>query len=1119
MAAAVPPGGVGIHAPPAAGLPVTIPHIFIRCRLAGADDTLDYVRCDDRCQLVAAFPNLGWLDASALGANQIAAPALTIQYLTCAVFFFTDWEGAPVVQQMADEELGSSFTPACLGTRADILESQGAFAKVYLATEAFVGALELAFDSAELPTTLVTLYRISAMFANAPNAPPNLGGRARRGPKTIFPPAHIRKGLSGAPELCRDEHGVAAQHVMIQAGADYAYARETIPLTGPAEFVEAGVALRTTLAHALQWRMAAFPAEGEYASIRVVGQVMVPYYVSAREAAVELGPVMLPQDELPLPHQMSASLAAALGLASAPPSPPPDGAPWTRPEPEDHCVLQAAAQCRDGARIGVEWISSFILPRIGVGACTSGPRGILTKIHATTEALLGALGAKLPWLPTLLPTLLSGAKAGDYNGRLGDDPCDDQAYYASEHRAGSPPWGTPPPSCPPSPHGTSSSNFLKGSEALRAFKCAYGPNLTLGERQLTYGASGYPCTSDDGVELPRLDLAGLPRFVHERALYELAHPEYSHPGIGLEPDRARLRAAACQMLKAAVWRYEAAKEASYDARRSRNRARRNLTQMTDTFGLQGYHEAGDGAMHDRPSSPCPHQTHEIKLRLQRAHHDAFCAYAHATIDERLAYARVAYALHGSRRAAGHPPSFEEKPILDDWAALQTFRLAIPDGPHVIEPPLRTVEQAAAILQTATRLAAGSAESLTPSSCEPWFLAILGPFGYHSPPPPLAAVPSPSTTPTTWVAHSIDKDEGEAGTVPSDVPTKGIDECDLVLSGGPPPSLPASPPSSPEVGLQLRGTIGRAPKISINHPIAPLKGSAAGTLKCFSFDWREANRQIGQAGGVRRPSDAGGEGVNSRSGTPAPALITPSDSEEEAVSTRAGPFQRIKKVCQCPVTNCQTEPFDDDPYCDDCDPCGATQGNHGCRCRSQNCEGRYCDGIYNDTPSSLGTYVPFGAAGRSSLGGVDECDLALSGGPPPSLPASPPSSPEAELQPQGTIGRAPGISATHTCPKGEDAAEICAPIAQGDAGGRALEAQCESCGQWTYLTCGDLTRERASCVATEPAQRILNDLTRSSACRLTHYCDGICQEYDQIAHHHRTGGVCGSRRTPFAGAEA
>ena len=40
----------------------------------------------------------------------------------------------------------------------------------------------------------------------------------------------------------------------------------------------------------------------------------------------------------------------------------------------------------------------------------------------------------------------------------------------------------------------------------------------------------------------------------------------------------------------------------------------------------------------------------------------------------------------------------------------------------------------------------------------------------------------------------------------------------------------------------------------------------------------------------------------------------------------------------------------------------------------------------------------------------------------------------------------------------------------DAGGRALEAQCESCGQWTYLTCGDLTRERASCIATEPAQR-------------------------------------------------
>ena len=1022
MAAAVPPGGMGIHAPPAAGLPVTIPHIFIRCRLAGADDSLDYVRCDDRCQLVAAFPNLGWLDASALGANQIAAPALTIQYLTCAVFFFTDWEGAPVVQQIADEELGSSFTPACLGTRADILESQGAFAKVYLATEAFVAALELAFDSAGLPTTLVTLYRISAMFANAPNALPNLGGRARRGPKTIFPPAHIRKRLGGAPELCRDEHGVAAQHVMIQAGADYVHARETIPLTGPAEFVEAGVALRTILAHALQWRMAASPAEGEYASIMVVGRVMMPYYVSAREAAMELGPVMLPQDELPLPHQMSASLAASLGLASAPPSPPPDGVPWTRPEPADHCISQAAAWCRDGARIGVEWISSFALPRVGVGAGTSGPESILAKIHATTKTLLGALEATLPWLPTLSPTPLFGAKAGDYHGRLSDDPCDDQACYAREHRAGRLPWSTPPPSPPPSPHGTSSSNFLKGSEALRAFKCTYGPSLTLGERQLTYGASGYPCTSDDGVELPRLDLAGLPRFVHERALYELAHPEYSHPGIGLGSDRVRLRSVACQMLKAAVWKYEAAKEASYDARRSRNRARRSLTQMADDFGLQGYHEAGDGAMHDRPSSPYPHQTHEIKLRLQRAHHDAFCAYAHATIDERLAYARVAYALHGSRRAAGHSPSFEEKPILDDWAALQTFRLAIPDGPHVIEPPLRTVEQATAILQKATRLATDSAEPPTPSSCEPWFLAILEPFGYHSPPPPLAAGPSPSTAPTTRVAHPIGKDEGEPGTTPSDVPTGDADERGLVLSGGPPPSLPASPPSSPEVGLQPQGPIGRAPEMSVNHLVAPLEGSAAGTLKRFSFDWRKANRQIGQAGGVGRPS-------------------------------------------------------------------------------------------------SPGTYVPFGATGGSSLGGVDECDLVLSGGPPPSLPASPPPSPAAELQPQGTIDRAPEISTTHARPKGEDAAEICAPIAQGDAGGRALEAQCESCGQWTHLTCGDLTRERASYVATEPAQRILNDLTRSSTCRLTHYCDGICQEYDQIAHYHRTGGVCGSRRTPFAGAEA
>ena len=44
--------------------------------------------------------------------------------------------------------------------------------------------------------------------------------------------------------------------------------------------------------------MAAFPAEGEYESIMVLGRVMIPNYVSARRTAMELGPVMLPQNEL-----------------------------------------------------------------------------------------------------------------------------------------------------------------------------------------------------------------------------------------------------------------------------------------------------------------------------------------------------------------------------------------------------------------------------------------------------------------------------------------------------------------------------------------------------------------------------------------------------------------------------------------------------------------------------------------------------------------------------------------------------------------------------------------------------------------------------------------------------
>jgi hypothetical protein len=103
-----------------------------------------------------------------------------------------------------------TLTLACMGTWADILESRGTLAKVYTATDAFSGALEMAFDSAELLATLVTIYRINAMSANAPNVLPNLGNKARHGPRTIHPAAHISKGLgaragalSGRARHCR----------------------------------------------------------------------------------------------------------------------------------------------------------------------------------------------------------------------------------------------------------------------------------------------------------------------------------------------------------------------------------------------------------------------------------------------------------------------------------------------------------------------------------------------------------------------------------------------------------------------------------------------------------------------------------------------------------------------------------------------------------------------------------------------------------------------------------------------------------------------------------------------------------------------------------------------------
>ena len=129
---------------------MTIPHIFIRCRLVGTDHTLDYVRCDKQCKLVVSLPNLGWVDASALGVNQVAAPALAIQFPTCIACFSTDWDGAPMAPLMASVELVSVFTLARMGAGADALESLGILSKVYTTTEAFLGALEVALP--RLPT-------------------------------------------------------------------------------------------------------------------------------------------------------------------------------------------------------------------------------------------------------------------------------------------------------------------------------------------------------------------------------------------------------------------------------------------------------------------------------------------------------------------------------------------------------------------------------------------------------------------------------------------------------------------------------------------------------------------------------------------------------------------------------------------------------------------------------------------------------------------------------------------------------------------------------------------------------------------------------------------------------
>ena len=76
-----------VAAAPPALVPPTVLHAFQSIALAGLDPTLDYKAVDKNALLVKSWPSIGWVDASAAGANLVAAPCLMIQYVTTSSIF------------------------------------------------------------------------------------------------------------------------------------------------------------------------------------------------------------------------------------------------------------------------------------------------------------------------------------------------------------------------------------------------------------------------------------------------------------------------------------------------------------------------------------------------------------------------------------------------------------------------------------------------------------------------------------------------------------------------------------------------------------------------------------------------------------------------------------------------------------------------------------------------------------------------------------------------------------------------------------------------------------------------------------------------------------------------
>ena len=230
---------------------------------------------------------------------------------------------------------------------------------------------------------------------------------------------------------------------------------------------------------------------------------------------------------------------------------------------------------------------------------------------------------------------------------------------------------------------------LRMSQQTTTFSSNRGTNLPLLERRLTHNEDELPRPPD-----------GMPRFAVESAVVELGRmdgclpcrlPGYTADQLSAMPNSADQQAENAELrraLKAALEQYEVAKEASYVATEYRDECARKWK-----YAQNGNDAAFTDVLSARPVSPSFSSEWPVTLlRMRQRHHDAFKEFAHATVDERLAYNAVVHLLYRYRRVTNTCSlynwlGFTEQLLKDDREALIKFREILPLGPHATDRPL------------------------------------------------------------------------------------------------------------------------------------------------------------------------------------------------------------------------------------------------------------------------------------------------------------------------------------------------------------------------------------------------------------------------------------------------